>query len=159
MAIKRGYRGGYSAPEGGQKPAAPTTGSGVMPARTGGATAELIEAAADGMQEQWLELTALRLENKRLLEALRSEGSNRYWEGRWRDEAAANDRLQAERKALLEGFAEILDACAGDIPTLSWLALKERCRALLEQPQNAPASPAELVLCNHCGKRHLVPAR
>lgn len=29
MSIKKGYRGGYSAPEGGQKPPLPTTGSGV----------------------------------------------------------------------------------------------------------------------------------
>jgi hypothetical protein len=32
--------------------------------------------------------------NEQLKEALRSEGANRYWEGRWRDEFADNTRLR-----------------------------------------------------------------
>ena len=34
------------------------------------------------------------IEIVQLNELLRSEGANRYWEGRWRDEKAENDRLR-----------------------------------------------------------------
>jgi hypothetical protein len=37
---------------------------------------------------------AMHAENARLQELLRSEGGNRYWEGRWRDEFADNTRLR-----------------------------------------------------------------
>jgi hypothetical protein len=44
-------------------------------------------------------------EIERLTELLRSEGANRYWEGRWRDEFAENTRL----RELLRGVVREAD--------------------------------------------------
>jgi hypothetical protein len=41
-----------------------------------------------------------RVEIERLQELLRGVGANRYWEGRWRDEAAENERLRAALRAI-----------------------------------------------------------
>lgn len=41
------------------------------------------------------EIFQLNAEIERLHELLRSGGANRYWEGRWRDEAKENERLRA----------------------------------------------------------------
>ena len=49
----------------------------------------------------------------RLYEALRSGGANRYWEGRWRDEAAENERLRAALKELLTSHDNLYLACFG----------------------------------------------
>lgn len=38
---------------------------------------------------------AAAAEVERLRELLRGVGANRYWEGRWRDAAAENERLRA----------------------------------------------------------------
>ena len=54
---------------------------------------DLALANADGVYAK------LMPEIERLQELLRGVGANRYWEGRWRDEAAENERLRA---ALLE---------------------------------------------------------
>lgn len=53
-----------------------------------------IEAAA-------AEITRLRAENEKLTELLRGTGANRYWEARWRDERAENEKLRAALKDLL----------------------------------------------------------
>jgi hypothetical protein len=41
-----------------------------------------------------------RVEIERLQELLRGVGANRYWEDRWRDEAAENERLRAALRAI-----------------------------------------------------------
>ena len=41
-------------------------------------------------------------EIEQLQELLRGTGANRYWEGRWREEAADNARLRAENGQLIE---------------------------------------------------------
>lgn len=56
-----------------------------------------------------IRIETLQAENKRLLEALRSEGSNRYWEGRWRDEAAENEKLTAAYEALRSAAHDVID--------------------------------------------------
>lgn len=53
----------------------------------------------------------LRAEIARLQELLRGVGANRYWEGRWRDEVAANARLLAALKEIAENGHDV-EACA-----------------------------------------------
>lgn len=48
------------------------------------------EGAVAKVEEQGREITRLQAENERL----RAEGAGRYWEGRWRDEKAENERLR-----------------------------------------------------------------
>lgn len=66
------------------------------------------------------EITRLQTENNRLLELLRSEGANRYWEGRWRDEAAANARFEAKQTQLASALARI---AAGEVAEARQIAL------------------------------------
>jgi len=44
------------------------------------------------------DLEAAHAEIERLQELLRGVGANRYWEGRWRDEAAENEKLRVALK-------------------------------------------------------------
>jgi|SoimicMinimDraft_17_1059745.scaffolds.fasta_scaffold201264_2 hypothetical protein len=55
--------------------------------------AETMEANAI-INVQSNHIKQLHDDNARLTELLRSEGANRYWEGRWRDEFADNTRLR-----------------------------------------------------------------
>jgi hypothetical protein len=50
-------------------------------------------------------------ENERLNELLRGVGANRYWEGRWRDEAAENERLLAalDHRGCAKALGDLLD--------------------------------------------------
>jgi hypothetical protein len=60
-------------------------------------------------------------ENKRLSELLRGTGANRYWEGRWRDEKAENEKL----RTLLGKLYWQLDGCPVKHPQQA----EERARA------------------------------
>ena len=51
---------------------------------------------AKRLVEREADVERLQAEIERLRELLRKEGANRYWEGRWRDEHAENERLRAE---------------------------------------------------------------
>jgi hypothetical protein len=66
----------------------------------------------------------------RLNELLRSEGANRYWEGRWRDLSKVADALEAERDADQARVAELEGAMRLD-PRFSADAIEaatiERC--------------------------------
>ena len=72
-------------------------------------------------------LSEMQSEIEQLRETLRSTGANRYWESRWRDEKAENDKLRDENERLrghiyasnrpqpedLERLRKLLDACRG----------------------------------------------
>jgi hypothetical protein len=76
-------------------------------------------------------IDGLRAENEQLKETLRSRGANRYWEGRWRDEFAENERLRTviSRGVDLFEFAE-------DEAEIAWLA---SARTALGEQANAGA--------------------
>jgi hypothetical protein len=55
----------------------------------------MLREAADSWDAIVKERNELRAEIERLQGLLRGTGANRYWEGRWRDEAKENERLRA----------------------------------------------------------------
>ena len=59
-------------------------------------------------KEQWriAEVAGLRAE----VERLTAERANRYWEGRYRDEAADNERLRAALQVMVNHFKQYEDA-------------------------------------------------
>jgi hypothetical protein len=64
----------------------------------------------------------LQAELERLQELLRGVGANRYWEGRWRDEKADNERLAAA-----------LEEISREYPSPSRFRAGNMARAALEQ--------------------------
>lgn len=66
----------------------------------------MLESPEDLLDEQAAEIA-------RLQELLRGIDANRYWEGRWRDEKAENERLLAALNAIGQRATELqqLDIC------------------------------------------------
>jgi hypothetical protein len=58
------------------------------------------------MCEERHEIDRLKAEIERLRAVLNSDSANRYWEGRWRDEKAENERLRALLTAMDEQVAQ-----------------------------------------------------
>lgn len=63
----------------------------------------------------------LRTEIERLRALLRSEGANRYWEGRWRDAEAEIDRLTAALRSIGRRSAPSTRTWDGMLADMGWI--------------------------------------